>query len=176
MHIRGVSRKQQFNVNLPAELVRRVKHASIDSQLSLSDWLGRLLTSHLEKESAMPERPPLTLQPMVHVEEMAASLDFFTALGATVRHGSRDGDFALLDIGGSQLSLLAHPPNPEQHEGEVELNFEAADLDALSAALQRAGVRVVQPVSDEGFGRQLQVQAPGGLLVKINELEPDLYT
>ena len=34
----------------------------------------------------------------------------------------------------------------------------------------------MQPVTDEGFGRQLQVAAPGGLLIKINELDGDLYT
>ncbi len=32
-----------------------------------------------------------------------------------------------------------------------------------------------QPTTDEGFGRQLQIKTPDGLLLKINELEPDLY-
>ncbi len=124
--------------------------------------------------SAQP--PRLTLQPMVHVEDMAASVDFYTALGARLLHGSRDGDFAMLQIGDAQLSLLAHPPNPEQHEGTVELNFEAStSLDDVEATLRAAGVTIVRPTGDEGFGRQLQVSSPDGLLIKINELEPDLY-
>ena len=117
------------------------------------------------------------LQPMVHVENMAEAVTFYEALGATVRHGSRDGDFVLLAVGESQLSLLAHPPNPEQHEGTVELNFETTGaLADLEASLRAAGVRIVTPASDEGFGEQLQVAAPDGLLVKINKLDPELYS
>lgn len=124
--------------------------------------------------SAQPAR--LVLQPMVHVEDLAASIDFYTALGARLLHGSRDGDFAMLQIGDAQLSLLAHPPNPEQNEGLVELNFETSDpLEQVEASLRQADVTVVQPTTDEGFGRQLQVASPDGLLVKINQLEPELY-
>jgi hypothetical protein len=85
--------KQQFNVNLDADLVRRVKHHAVDVQLSLSDLVASVLTAYLESAS------PVRLQPMVHVEEMAASV-----------------------------------------------------------------------------GAQLQVATPDGLLVKVNRLEPDLYT
>lgn len=169
------SRKQQFNVNLPPDLIRRVKHDSIDSQLSLSDWLERLLVHHFTQENQMPTR--LTLQPMIHVRDMAASLDFYGALGAAIVHGSRDGDFTLLDLAGTQFSLLAHPPNPEQGEGDVELNFATGGpLEDLQADLEQAGVEIVTPTTDEGFGRQLQVRSPSGLLIKINELESELYT
>lgn len=41
-------KKQQFNVYLPAELVRRVKHAAIDSDTSLSGFVERALTTYLE--------------------------------------------------------------------------------------------------------------------------------
>jgi hypothetical protein len=34
---------------------------------------------------------------------------------------------------------------------------------------------VVRPPGDEAFGRQLQLAAPGGMLVKVNELEPELF-
>ena len=117
------------------------------------------------------------LQPMVHVEDMAAAVGFYEALGGVVRQGSRDGDWVLLDIGGGQISLLAHPPNPEQREGKVELNFAATgSLDDIERELRAAGVTIARPASDEGFGRQLQVASPDGLLVKINELDPGLYT
>lgn len=117
----------------------------------------------------------LFLQPMVHVEQMGAAVGFCEALGATVLHGSRDGDFVMLRIGGAQLGLLAHPPNPEQHEGLVELNFETTERGSRAAAARERGRR--HPIRyRRGVRGQLQVAAPGGLLVKINQLDPGLYT
>jgi len=170
-----VIERQQFNVTLPPELVRRLKYRAIDAQLSASHLVESLLRTQLDTQ----ENPMagLSLQPMVHVDNMAASVAFYEALGAEIVHGSRDGDFVLLTIGGSQLSLLAHPPNPEQNEGTVELNFETSrDLTDVESALRAADVEIAQAVTDEGFGRQLQVQSPDGLLIKINQLEPHLYT
>lgn len=123
----------------------------------------------------MNSQPVVTVQPMVHVKDMPASVVFYETLGATIVNGSRDGDFVLLSMGQTQLSLLAHPANAAQEERDVELNFEAADLDALHESLVEAGADIVSPVTDEGFGRQLQLRAPGGLLIKINELDPELY-
>lgn len=163
--------RRRFDVDLDPELVRRVERHAADVRQSVSELVGHILEHHLAAG------PGLVLQPMVHVEQMAPAVAFYEALGATVQHGSRDGDFVLLKIGDGQLSLLAHPPNPEQNEGSVELNFESAeDLDVVQSRLAAAGVRVVAPVTDEGFGRQLQVATPDGLLVKINELDQDLYT
>ena len=121
--------------------------------------------------------PGVRLRPMVHVADMGAAVSFYEALGAVVRHGSRDGDWVSLRIGEAQIGLLAHPPNPEQGEGAVELNFEATEpLDQLEERLRGAGVTIAQPTTDEGFGRQLQLAAPDGLLVKIDELEPELFS
>ena len=171
--------RQQSNVNLDPKLVRRVKHRATDVQLSLSDLVAGILERHL-KEIGMtlpPAGTGLSLQPKVHVDHMEAAVAFYEALGATVAHGSRDGDFVMMQIGQARLGLLAHPPNPEQNEGAVELNFETSEpLDVVEARLRAADVTVVQPVTDQGFGRQLQVAAPDGLLVKINELDEELYT
>lgn len=167
--------RQQFNVTLPPELVRELKYRAIDAQLSASHFVEEALRAHLAiQETSMTG---LHLQPMVHVQDMAASLAFYEALGAQLARGSRDGDFALLAVGDAQLSLLAHPPNPEQGEGEVELNFDTdRDLAHIESHLRDANIDIVQPVTDEAFGRQLQVRSPDGLLIKINQLDPTLYS
>jgi catechol 2,3-dioxygenase-like lactoylglutathione lyase family enzyme len=120
--------------------------------------------------------PGLSLQPMIHVADMASAVTFYEALGATIDHGSRDGDFTLMRLGDSRFSLLAHPPNPEQDEGQVELNFTTGDdLRRVEEHLRSADVDIVAPATDTGFGAQLQIRTPDGLLVKINQLDPGRY-
>lgn len=169
--------KQQFNVNLDSHLVRRTKHRAIDVQLSLSDLVSHVLEQYLQKEATVDHKPNLTLQPMVHVRDMAATVAMLEALGGELVQGSRDGDWTQVSIGGAEVGLLAHPANPDQGEGDVELNFQSrTPLEDVEQLARSAGVVVAQPTSDEGFGRQLQLRTPDGLLVKINEIEANLIT
>ncbi len=180
--------KQQFNVYLTPDTVKRMKHRSVDEQLSLSDLVERVFSVYLaekpEQQSAEAAQPheqaegqKVTLQPMLHVEDMGKAIDFYSKLGATVLNGSRDGDWALLRFGDTELGLLAHPANPEQNEGKVELNFDySASLEELEKTLRAAGVTIARPTGDEGFGYQLQLEDPDGMLVKINQIDAQLYS
>jgi predicted enzyme related to lactoylglutathione lyase len=119
----------------------------------------------------------IRLRPMVHVTDMPAAVAFYEKLGAEVVHGSRDGDWVLLRVAGGEIGLLAHPPNPEQNEGTVELSFQAtAPLDQIEERLRAAGAPLTQPIQQVGFGRQLQLTSPDGLLIKIDELDPDRFS
>jgi hypothetical protein len=113
----------------------------------------------------------LTPQPLIHVKEMGPAITFYEGLGGTVLRGSRDGDRALTQIADSQISPLAHPPNPDQDEGTVELNLEArAPLEQIIEHLQAIELHPNAPIAAQDFGRQLQISAPDGLLIKINQL------
>jgi hypothetical protein len=46
--------KQQFNVYLPGTLVRRVKHAAIDANQSLSLFVEQALAAHLSRQEKDP--------------------------------------------------------------------------------------------------------------------------
>ena len=111
----------------------------------------------------------LQLQPLVHVDDMAASVAFYQHLGGEVIHGSTDAEWVLMQVGVTQIALVAQPPNTGRGESTVELNFGAvAPLEDL-----RKRLRGAEMTTHRDFGRQLQVRSPDGLLIKISQLEPD---
>jgi catechol 2,3-dioxygenase-like lactoylglutathione lyase family enzyme len=131
-----------------------------------------------ETTVAMPRIPAaraMQLQPMVHVDDMPAAVEFYERLGAEVVHGGPGDDWVLLQLGTTQIGLLAHPPRTDDGESTVELNFAAATpLDDLERRLRGAGVPIAAFENHPDFGDQLQVRSPDGLLIKINQLEPDI--
>ena len=180
-----MTEKQQFNVYLKTETVKQMKHRSIDEQTSLSDLVEGIFQQYLSDDMARnaepkPEAGPndaLRLQPMLHVDDMGQAVQFFLQLGGSVVHCSRDGDWTLMRCGGSEIGLLARAPNPEQNEGKIELNFDySGALELFEKNLRSSGIHIIRPTADEGFGYQMQVAGPDEMLIKINQIDPELYS
>jgi catechol 2,3-dioxygenase-like lactoylglutathione lyase family enzyme len=114
----------------------------------------------------------LHVQPMVHVQDLAKSIDFYEALGGHIVFGDRDADWALIGFGHTTISLLAHPPGDGNFE-TVELQFvSAVDLHDIETHLNALDPALVEkPVAHETFGRILRVKTPDGLLIKILHLD-----
>lgn len=111
----------------------------------------------------------LQLQPMVHVRDMPASVAFYQRLGGEIIHGTVDDDWVLMQVGTVQITLVRRPADPVRGESAVELVFGAtAPLERLRQRLPDAEMTV-----HRDFGEQLEVRTPDGLLVRINQLEPD---
>jgi predicted enzyme related to lactoylglutathione lyase len=122
-----------------------------------------------------PLLPGLQLQPLVHVDDMAAAVAFYEKLGGEINHGDRSGEWVLMQVGTAQIGLVTRPPNASRGESTVELNFSATmPLDRLEQMLRAQGVVIVEMTSDRDLGMQLHVETPEGMPIKIHQVEPEL--
>ena len=117
----------------------------------------------------------LKLQPMVHVQSLSTALRFYEGLGAELMFGSRDGDWALIELNGVRMGLLAHPPGDGKKE-TVELQFTSdRPLEEVEDHVRSIDPAYIERgVADEAFGRMLKLVTSDGLLIKVIEVERDL--
>ncbi len=51
-------KKHQFNIYLPRDFIRRVKHAAVDAGQSLSDYVEQALRERIEREMNAEKQEP----------------------------------------------------------------------------------------------------------------------
>lgn len=108
----------------------------------------------------------------VNVPDVDAALQFYQALGMTVRSDRPDigVEGAWLDAGNQQLHLVR--ASAAQDMGQ-HFALELDDFDAVLDALRGRGVEIPTPRAlGNGLGRQTSVHDPAGNRVELREPPP----
>ena len=112
----------------------------------------------------------MKLMPIVYVTDMDASITFYTTLGFTIGANGRSDYWTELTMGDAILALHYAETVPDNLIGQVELALVSTDpLEDLVKQLKTAGMVLEREISDETFGRSIQVCDPDGLIIQINE-------
>lgn len=122
------------------------------------------------------DRADVALMPLVYVSDIDRAVAFYAALGMEPSLRGRSARWAELRLGGATLALHVADPLPPPTD-RVVLCLEAREpLETLVTRLADAGIAPSRPTTDEAFGRSLEVTDPDGLVVQVNEHDPELYT
>jgi hypothetical protein len=79
-------------------------------------------------------------------------------------------------LGDASLALHRIDRLPEKQIGRVELALVATEpLESLVGRLKASGIPFEREITDEAFGRSVQVRDPDGLVIQINEHDPELH-
>ena len=109
--------------------------------------------------------------PVLDVSDLAASLEWFAALGWTTTWTDPDDDgrpgFAAVQSGRCQL-FLCRDGQGGRDEGGAWLAVFVADVDAVAALAARVGAEVLEPPEERSWGvREMRLRHPDGHVLRV---------
>ena len=118
----------------------------------------------------------MKLMPIVYVSDVERALTFYKLLGLQATANAPSPMWAELRLGDATLGIHRDDALSSDQPNRVSLNFvSTAPLELLVERLRAKGITPAREIADEAFGRSLVVRDPDGLLIQINEHDPDLY-
>jgi catechol 2,3-dioxygenase-like lactoylglutathione lyase family enzyme len=118
------------------------------------------------------------VRPIHFVADVQEALRFYHVLGLRTTASSRSGHWIELEADGGELGLhdSAIAADGQGRRG-LALNFIAEEpLQDIEQRLLAAGFVPEGTIVDHEWGRALQVKAPDGTVVQIDERDRELYT
>lgn len=136
------------------------------------------LASDLERSTAMTTRVSYipeglaAVTPYLIVRDSTAAIDFYKdVFGATETMRHEDGGrvvHAKLRIGGAAIEIGEHAERNDPDLDQlppVGMHLYVEDVDAVLAKAVAAGVRVIYPIADQGYGdREVSIADPFGIV------------
>jgi predicted lactoylglutathione lyase len=116
----------------------------------------------------------MKLELILSVSSVEHAAAFYVALGFVLGSRGISPYWAELRVGESLIGL--HRDNtlktPDSGRVLIMLNAEMP-LERMVDQFARAGIQLERETADETFGRSIQVRDPDGMLIQINERDPE---
>lgn len=114
----------------------------------------------------------LTVLPIRYVADVEASRRFYEGLGLTFRADQSVAVWAQLDAAAGAVGVHDAAVSKGRPPGTVELGFSTDEpLEDVSARLTADGYE--HTLVEEDFGRSIRVTDPDGVVLQIQEIDPE---
>lgn len=169
--------RQQFNVSLPDDVIRRAKHAAIDDDVSLSQYVENALLDYArpvdKRRGGGQTEHQLTMMPIVYTSDVDRLSGFFERLGGQPRlRKHRDGWMELI-LGRALVAMHRLAPEFEPEAVELTLVY-SGRLETLRDEIHDE--IEVSDIRDVEYGRYMIATAATGFRIQITELDHELYS
>jgi catechol 2,3-dioxygenase-like lactoylglutathione lyase family enzyme len=113
------------------------------------------------------------LELILSVSSVERAAEFYQALGFELGARGVSPYWAEMTVGNSFIGLHRDDNLKTRDSGRVFVMLDAQmPLELMVDQLQRNEIALEREIADETFGRSIQVRDPDGMLIQINEHDP----